>query len=1116
MCSKVWLLVALECALLNAQTITTGDVTGVVMDPTRAIVVGATVSLQSIDTGEIRTVPSNTAGIYRFAFVRPGIYEISASSAGLKSDSGRLIAAVGQVQVLDLTLKIEQPKEVVLVTDAAPPLQTDNANFTYMLSQRQLELLPLPGGDLVAVAYSAPGVVINNRWGVGSFAAQGIGSLSNLFTVNGVDNMDPYYNTNNTGVSGLLLGANDIREVSIVQNAYEGQYGRQAGAQVNYVSKSGANAFHGNLLYNYTGTLLTANDFFNNSAGLPRVPEESNQYAAAIGGRVVRDKLFFFADTEGLRFAKPLPADIVAVPSPAFEMYSLKTIQPSQAPLYEQMFNLYNNAPGHERAIPVTTGPGQFQDNSGQLGCGSGFAGTPTGTGGVFGRDVPCAQVWARGNAKQLSEWLLSTRVDYNLSAKHRVFFRFKTDHGFTVWDPSDISPAFTAVNVFPDYEGQVNHTYLISPRMVNNFIGSVNYNDFVTADSDLAGALKLFPLRINLPIRIGNDFQMAYLGAPSMAPSGRRAGQFQVVDDLSYNTGRHSWKAGVNYRYNREADLQYAGFNPIPKFGLRSLGELATGVLTEGVFQENFTPNPVLHLRLYNGAFYVQDQWAISPNFKLTADVRFDRNGNPDCVNRCFARLVAPFPELTKGPSIPYNQSIQTGLEHEFYSTDAIIPQPRVGMVFSPSWSRNTVVRGGIGLFSDLYPALFAGGMAGNAPNVFSAILSQGLLNNSGPGSAPAIALASATAFQSGFGAGATLTQLQQAVAPAAFAPPEYYSLPQTVRSPRYLEWSLDVQHQFGAHNVLTIRYAGNHGYDIFLVNGNLDANVDPGRYPNGFAGLPAAIPDPRFSSINQLTNHGFTNYDGLSAIFRRTFRHGFQGQISYTWSHALDNVSNGGGLLGTAFSYYDSISTQIGVSDPRSLNYGNADYDIRHSLTADFVWEIPVNAKGRLTSAALGGWALAGKLNAHTGTPFSVYNSGVSSTYGGLVLADVTDPNVRTTCGKSSIDTPCFTANQFASAASQQDLGNLSRNSFRGPGFFDADASLYKSLRPFERFRVTLGVTAYNLLNHVNLQDPNADVSGSGFGLIKSAVATPSGPYGGYGGPASRAVVITGRLAF
>jgi Carboxypeptidase regulatory-like domain len=471
-----------------AQTIATGEIAGAVLDSSGKVVVGAAVLLKSVDTGESRAVSSNASGGYRFTFVRPGTYEISGTSAGLSSDTGKLLVAVGQVQIANLRLKPEEPREVVLVTDAAPLLDTDNANIVYTISTRQLDLLPLPGGDLVGVAYSVPGVVINNRFGTGNFAMSGVGSVSNLFTVNGIDDMDPYFNVNNSGTTGLLLGANEIREASVVQNAYEGQYGRQAGAQVNYVTKSGGNAFHGNLVYNYNGSRLNANDFFRNSTATPNPHAVSNQYAASFGGPVVRDKLFFFADTEGLRTALPASKYAVAIPSAAFEDYSLRTIQPSQIPLYQKMFGLYNNAVGHDRGVPVTNGRGPLQDSTGKLGCGK-LTGTPTGTGGIFGFDISCAQAWESVASAQTSEWLLSTRVDYNVTSRQRMFFRFKTDQGFLPATTSDVSSIFNSVSIQPDYEGQLSHTIVITPRLVNNFLASVTYNSYVFGFADLAGA---------------------------------------------------------------------------------------------------------------------------------------------------------------------------------------------------------------------------------------------------------------------------------------------------------------------------------------------------------------------------------------------------------------------------------------------------------------------------------------------------------------------------------------------------------------------------------------------------------------------------------------------------
>jgi len=685
-------LITLAVPPLSSQTITTGEITGAVVDPAGKVIVGAVVQLKSTDTGESRAVQSNASGVYRFPFVKPGPYELSAKSEGLKSDRGSLVVAVGQVQVLNLHLKLGGARTVVLVSDAAPLLNPDNDNLVYTLSSKQLELLPLPGADLVAVAYSTPGVVINNQsvFGYGNFVVQGVGAVSNLFTFNGIDDMDPYSNVNNSGTTGLLLGANEVQEASVIQNAFEGQYGRQAGAQVNYVTKSGTNFYHGNLLYSYNGDVLNTNDFFANATGTPRPRAIANEYAASLGGPAIRDKLFFFADTEGDRFVMPFGNHVVAIPSPALQSYALRTIQPSQVTLYQKMFSLYNNAPGADRAVPVTTGNGSLQNSSGTLGCGR-LAGTPTGTGGTFGVDVPCAVAWGTSASSLTSEWLLSTRMDYNVSASQRVFFRFKTDQSYGTGPPSDISPLFDLVSPQPDYEGQVNHTLLITPRLVNNFIASVTYNSFVASTPNLGAALRVLPLRIAINDGGANGGGIAPLGPPVAVPFGRRAGQFQIIDDISYATGAHFFRAGVNYRYNPETDLAYAHVH-VGKFALNSMGDFAGGALTptgRSFFTQNFSANPVLHIRLYNFGAYVQDQWALTPHLKVTATLRVERTGNPYCVDHCFARLAEPFPELSKGLSVPYSQSIQAGQGHAFYGIEPVMPEPRVSLAYSPGWSR-------------------------------------------------------------------------------------------------------------------------------------------------------------------------------------------------------------------------------------------------------------------------------------------------------------------------------------------------------------------------------------------------------------------------------------------
>jgi hypothetical protein len=1103
-----------------AQTTTTGDLAGTVNDSSGAIVPNTPVTIKDVNNGETRTVQSNGNGAYRFVLLKPGEYQVSASMPGLKSDIARVTVGVGQVQAVDLILKPQEAKEMIMVTDTAPLLQTDNANMASTYSTQQMELLPAPGGDITTIAFTVPGIVVSTGGGYGNFSAHGLPGTANLFVTNGNDNMDPYLNLNNSGASNLTLGANEVDQASVVQNGYTGQYGRQAGATVSFITKSGSNDFHGNLLYNYNGSVLNANDFFANASGTPRGRAISNQYSASIGGRIIKDKLFFFADTEGIRYVLPTTG-VSSVPSQALQNYTLATVSAAQRPFYQKAFGLYNNSIGRSRAVPVTNGDGLLQDSNGALGCGA-LAGTATGVGSsVFGVNTSCADAYGTNVSNQNKEWLFSTRVDYKINDKQNIFFRFKTDHGLQPTFTSPVNPLFNAVSSQPAYEGQVTHTWVISAHLVNNFIGASSYYSAIFGPADLQASLAAFPVYMVLADGGANGTGgMDPLGVNTASfPQGRRVGQAQIVDDLSWTHGSHAVKFGVNYRYNRVSDTGLQRLVVGGRYTFVGLDEFSSGVInpaTGSNYTQRFTPLLTAHIRDYEAGFYLQDEWAVTHNLKMTAALRFDRSANPLCVDKCFALLNQPFQTLTKGANIPYNQSITAGNSNAFYGVQSIAPQPRLGIAYNPGWSKNTVIRGGIGLFTDNGPALIAGNIFVNAPNVFTPSVRTGTVNSGGAGSAPAIAVATGAAFTSGFANGFTLAQMQQALAPVAFTPPGYYGIPSDALLPKYLEWSFEIQQQFGAKNVVTASYVGNKGYDLFLLNAKLNGAASASAYPNGFAGLPATSPDPRFRIITQLDNSGYSNSNGLSIEYRRAFGYGFQGRISYTWSHSLDLISNGGFL---PFSG-DSLASTLSPTNVRALNYGSADYDIRHNVTADFFWQIPGKFENHALNSLLGGWTVSGKFFARTGTPFSVFDSRIagrqSPAMGGTTLATVLDPNLRTSC--TDVNQTCFTTSEFATLTSQNTFGNLPRNSFRAPGYFDIDSSLLKTIKIHERMKFTFGASAYNSLNHPNFASPGQNVAAGGLGIITGTVSAPTSPYGSFQGSAvsGRVVVLSGRLSF
>ena len=324
----LFLLVALFTGRALAQSIVTGDAVGTVTDPSGAVVSGATVTLTSADTGATQSVTTGSNGFYRFPLLKPGKYEMVVKQTGFKSVAQSILASVGQIVTTNVKLELGAASEVLEVTGEAPLIETENANLATTYSTSQLRQLPTPGNDVTSYAYSAPGITLNSAAGYGNFSSYGLPSTSNLFTTNGNDNMDPYLNLNNSGASNLSLGANELDQISVVQNGYTAQYGRQAGAQLNAATKSGTNEFHGNASYWWNGSNLNANDWFSKNAGTPRPFANNNQWAASLGGPVVKNKLFFFVDQEGLRFVLlRLRSGNQYLPNPAFATYVQNNIQ---------------------------------------------------------------------------------------------------------------------------------------------------------------------------------------------------------------------------------------------------------------------------------------------------------------------------------------------------------------------------------------------------------------------------------------------------------------------------------------------------------------------------------------------------------------------------------------------------------------------------------------------------------------------------------------------------------------------------------------------------------------------------------------------------------------------
>ncbi len=1114
---------AILTSIAAAQSVVTGDLAGNVTDPSGAVIPNAQVALKNLQTGEAQTATTNAQGAYRFPFLKPGSYSATVNAQGFQPTTQDANVNLGQVTNLNIKAGLAGTSVSIEVTADAQLLQNDNANISTTYNTAQIDNLPAPGGDTTSYAFTAPGVTVSTGGGYGNFSAYGLPSNSNLFTVNGNDNNDPYLNLNNSGASNLTLGANELSEIAVVENGYSVQYGRNAGAQVNSVTKSGANQYHGNASYWYNSKAFNANDWFSNHTTpvTPRGHAVNHQYAASFGGPIIKDKLFFFADQEQLRYVLP-GSTAVFLPSAQFESYVLSTLPAAQVPFYTKAFNLYNGAPGAGRAIPVAGGTS----------CGDLLNDPTTGApgGGVVtpfaGGAIPCATNFQSTTNNLNTEWLLSTRVDYNISSKDTLFGRFRTDHGLQATGTDPISSVFNENSVQPEYEGQLTETHIISPSATNQFIAAGTWYQALFSANNLPAALNAFPTTF-----LFNDGVFTNLGGggnqglgDSNVPQGRNVTQWQLIDDFSKTIGNHDLKIGANFRRN-DVSSYATGPQTSGLLTFNSLTEFTTGALVGNgsTYSQNFRRVNQVPLAFYSLALYGQDQWKPSSNLSLTYGLRIDRNANPTCRKNCFTRMNAPFLSEASGvtAATPYNATIQTGLSHAFQSVEAVTIQPRIGIAYTAR--PNTVIRAGIGIFSDLFPATIADRFITNGPNVANFSTLAGTVDAPGtPGTIFDSVAAANAAFQTGFPAGGTLASIQ--AANPLFAGLNYNSAAKKIANPKFVEYNFEIEQAIGRRLTASLNYVGNYGYDEFNQNlvENAKCRLNKAGTNCPFAGFTTTALDPRFNQIRDLNNHGYSNYNGINPSLRWRIADHLQGSFSYTYSKALDTCSNNC-LLPFNFLTAPSIRNQI---DPRGLgvlNYGPSDYDSRHALSANYVFTAPKRVlNSRLLSGAVGGWNLAQTIYYHTGYPFSVVNTGlrgnlrnVTGIASTVMLSDFLGGGSQQ-CSAPSPSTAgfstCLNAASFAPTSAQADFGNIARNSFRGPGYFDTDLNLTKNFHLTERFVLGVGANAFNILNHPNFDLPvNNRLLGT-FGQIQSTVGAPTSPYGTQIGSVNPAV--TGRL--
>src|SRR3984885_8669217 len=1141
---------AVLTAFLWGQGETTSAIVGSVTDVTGAAIAGATVTILSTENGLKRSAKTDADGRFDFPQLKPGPYSVKVEADQFEArEYHSALAGLGQKQTVSFTLKIAASNQTILVNEDAPLVNPQNANTSTTLNARALEDLPNPGGDLTYPLQFAAGALINTAGsgndfvggtnGFGNVQFNGLPSLSKGYIVDGLETNDPLTNLNSGLSTNLVLGLNSISEVTVNTLSYEVDQGRYGASQVNYVTKSGSNQFHGNLYELWNGSRFNAADYFTNATPGNHKPRSTvNHFGGSLGGPILHDKLFFFFDSEWVRIALPI-VTATTVPTAAFQNYVLQQLPiggvdsvtgsvyqplPQSVPFYQKMFSLYGNTSGTPLAV---------------LGCPFDAGGaTPA----VANDGNGCANRQSISHSSDDHEQVQTARVDYNINQDNTTWFRFQADTGVQAAYTDPINSRFDSVSPQPLYSFAAGYTHVFSQNLVNYFNPAFSWYESLFGPSNFAQTLAAFPIVLqgsgaNAPFTTVGGLDNTWI-------QGRRASRFFINDNLAWSHGPHELRFGTNTRILRLNDYDF-GEGSVPTVVYTTLPQYIYGVASTTT--KTFPQSPNEPFNFLNLDLYAQDTWKVSRSLTWTFGLRDTFNSNPLNPHNQIARLRGSFSSVSHDVNQPLNAAIQAGLGNVFSSTPLAILQPRTAIAwqFDPKF----VLRAGFGIFSDILPGSIADVVGVNPPYVKT--FQGGLLGTVGgtaiepgvPGSAVDATVAANQTFSSGFPQG-QLSCAALTANPATCLPPvAIAAVPEgELHAPYLMEWSLGLERELGANGSVRAQYVGTRAVNQpYLTQVNGYQTVCDGC----FAPFPyQQSTDPRFGAVTQFSTGANSHYHGLQLTAMKRIGKSFSGQVNYTWSRCMDTVSNGGFLQFSAGGILSPLPGDL------ARDYGPCDYDIRNNLNAQYVFQLPLKVRNPALGYALNAWQISGTVFWHSGIPFSVLSTPYSANGDGIVngsgpqfasavpgvplyahgpIAGVTQPGtlqwLNPNAFVSTVD-PSTGACLGGDTPQNCQFGNLGLNALRGPDFTWSDFYLTKSFPLTEHVKLRFDAQFFNLFNHPNFGLPSmvlAAIPGkpatqTGFGALTYTTSPPTGLLGvGLGGDSTpRMIAFQLRLDF
>jgi hypothetical protein len=1064
----------------SAQAVT-GTILGIVKDSTGAVVPGATVTVTNTGTGFSRSVVTDAHGEYTAPSIPTGTYTVSAEITGFKKVSKtNVLVGVDQKVRIDIGLELGAMEEVVEIQAETPLLQTSSSDLGTTVVEQQIKTLPLNGRNFVSLTRTVPGILRGNPGanidGAGSlawrasasFSANGQRPRDNNYILDGVDNNETWLQT-----VVIFPSVDALEEFKLQTSNYSAEFGRSLGGVVNLQIKSGTNQYHGSVFEFLRNDAFDANNWFTNRAGRAKPALSQHQFGVTLGGPIIKDKTFFFADYQGFRnttgqsYLSTVPTD--------------KMRQGDFSELNRVIYDPLTGQPFPGNIIPQSRWDPASKNIIEQLYPAPNTAGTTAASGQQINNYLITPNLERQDNTFDI-------KLDHRLTSNNRFFVRYSYDKTHRLLpatlEHGDAGATFGAGD--GNIKGQslaFNDTHTFSASLLNEFRFGWSQIKFLNTSIDygknLAEAMGIPGINLNdvTSAMTQMTFQnIRNLGANGNQPLITNQNDFQIFDNITKIKGGHTFKLGASvtfrsreilnadtivgsFAFNNNMTSNCAGtvsgctVNSNTGFDVASFLLGAATTKTRNLFDAGTYTE-----KRPEWAAYLQDDYRVNSKLTLNLGVRYDifvpwveiedRQSN-------FDESTGQFVVASDNATI---QGVNVGRYLQTYSKGDFAP--RVGFAYDVKGTGRTLLRGGVGMFWNFTPGGTSSSKAQNPPFLQSTALTASPNSNF-----------SANDPKMQVSAGLPPPPGVDPTRPASGTTRSIFDI--NFRDAYTINWNVNVQQQIGQNYMLEIAYAGARGRQ-YLLKGNPNEAPATVGVTNSNVNRPYALLSPALRDVGQVQSGGILNYNGLLTKLQRRFANGISLLASYTFAKGMDYNSDNDGLV-----------TVLDVYNIAGYNYAVTSYDVTHTVSLSGIYELPFG-RGQW----YGGWQLSGIYYWRTGLPVDIrQQTGMLSTGTGNRPDTIGDPSLSDPTVAKWYDPAAFQV----TADNTGTWGDTGRNTVRGPGQSNLDLSLIKATR-FGRYNLELRCEAFNVLNHPQFNLPNGTIGNAAVATITSMLPNPS----------------------